>query len=434
MFAGVAPAAAPREDTITVSRSDEQVAEGSGVRGPAFRRLFFAWSVSLVGDGVRAAALPLYVAVSTGDPLAASAVVAAELLPWLLVALPAGALVDRWRPRVVVLTAHIVRAVLTAVLAVVVFTGQDTVLILAVLAFLLTTAETFADSASQLLLVEIAGPADLDRANSRFVTAETIGVDLAGPLAASLLFAWEPAACFALDALSFAIAAWYVAHVPDVVPHREKRDGESLRLQVVEGVRYLLTERSLRVLVLAVVMSALAAAAVNVVSALFAIQVLGFAPALVPTLMITMALGILVAARLTPALGARVGEGPLMIASLLLVAAGFALLATAAVPELAWVAYFVTGLGSGCWNVLSATRRQRLTPGHLMGRVSSGYRVLAWGLMPVGAALAGPIAGVTSLGTVLLGAAVIVATTAVVLGGPLVRTGGPGHASRGSGI
>ncbi|SDN51567.1 MFS transporter [Allokutzneria albata] len=431
MFTAGDPALAAEEDAITVSHCDGELAEGSGVRGPDFRRLFSAWSVSLVGDGVRAAALPLYVAVSTGDPLAASAVAAAELLPWLLVALPAGALVDRWRPRKVVLTAHVVRAVLTAVLALVVFTGQDTVIILAVLAFLLTTVETFADSASQLLLVEIAGPTDLDRANSRFVTAETIGVDLAGPLAASLLFVWEPAACFALDALSFAIAAWYVAHVPDVVPHREQRDGESLVRQVVEGVRYLVTERSLRVLVLAVVLCALSAAAVNVVSALYAIQVLGFAPALVPTLMITMAVGILVAARLTPALGARVGEGPMMIASLLLIAAGFAVLATSSVPGLAWLAYFVTGLGSGCWNVLSATRRQRLTPGYLLGRVSSGYRVLAWGLMPVGAALAGPIAGATSLRTVLLGAAVIVATTAVVLGGPLLRTGGPGQAPRG---
>ncbi|GAA4017066.1 MFS transporter [Allokutzneria multivorans] len=417
-----------------MSRPDEKVAEGSGVRGPGFRRLFLAWSVSLVGDGVRAAALPLYVAVSTGDPLAASAVVAAELLPWLLVALPAGALVDRWRPRTVVLTAYAIRAVLTAVLAAVVFTGNDPVIVLALLAFLLTTVETFADSASQLLLVEIAGPADLDRANSRFVTAETIGVDLAGPLAASLLFVWEPAACFALDAVSFAVAAWYVARVPDVVPHREKHDGESLVRQVVEGVRYLLTDRSLRVLVLAVVLCAMSAAAVNVVSALFAIQVLGFAPELVPTLMVTMALGILLAARVTPALGARVGEGVLMIISLLLVAGGFALLAAAVVPALAWVAYFVTGLGSGCWNVLSATRRQRLTPGHLMGRISSGYRVLAWGLMPVGAALAGPIAGATTLGTVLFGAAVIVATTAVVLGGPLLRTGGPGHAPRSSGI
>ncbi|MFB9909343.1 MFS transporter [Allokutzneria oryzae] len=412
---------------------------GAGVRGTAFRRLFFAWSVSLVGDGVRVAALPLYVAVRTGDPLAASTVAVAELLPWLLVALPAGALVDRWRPRTVVLVSHLARAVLTAVLALAVLTGNDGVAVLAALAFVLTTAETFADSASQLLLVEIAGAADLDRANSRFVTAETIGVDLAGPLAATLLFAWQPAACFALDSLSFAVAAWYVARLPDVVPCRDPEGAVGgsrtrLLLQVVEGVRYLATERALRVLVLAVVLSALSAAAVNVVSALFAIQVLGLAPALVPTLMITMAVGILVSARLSPVLTARFGEGPMMIGSLLLVALGFAVLGTAGAPELAWVAYFVTGLGSGCWNVLSATRRQRLTPGHLLGRVSSGYRVLAWGLMPLGAALAGPVAGASSLQTVLLGAAVIVATTAVVLGGPLLRTGGPGQAARGSGI
>jgi mannose/fructose/N-acetylgalactosamine-specific phosphotransferase system component IIC len=57
-----------------------------------------------------------------------------------------------------------------------------------------------------------------------------------------------------------------------------------------------------------------------------------------------------------------------------------------------------------------------------MGRVSGAYRVVAWGLMPIGAAAAGSIAAVTSLGTplVLAGAVTLVAVTALAV--PLLRT------------
>ncbi|MCA1676804.1 MAG: MFS transporter, partial [Actinobacteria bacterium] len=57
-------------------------AVATGVHSPAFRRLWWAWTVSLCGDGVRTLALPLYVAMQTRDALAVSAVAAAEVLPW----------------------------------------------------------------------------------------------------------------------------------------------------------------------------------------------------------------------------------------------------------------------------------------------------------------------------------------------------------------
>ena len=47
------------------------------------------------------------------------------------------------------------------------------------------------------------------------------------------------------------------------------------------------------------------------------------------------------------------------------------------------------GLAGGTWNVLSATRRQRRTPHAMIGRVSSAFRVVAWGVIPIGAALGG---------------------------------------------
>ncbi|MEU3648682.1 MFS transporter [Lentzea sp. NPDC034063] len=389
-----------------------------GVHGRGFRALTGAWAVSLVGDGVRIVALPLFAAASTRSPLAVSAVAVALTLPWLLVALPAGALVDRWRPRTVVVVAHWLRAGVTGVLALAVHTGHATVVVLCATAFVLTSAETFADSASQVLLVELAGRDELEAANGRFVTVETIGMDLAGPLAAAVLFWWAPAACFALDALSFVVAAVLVSRVPDVAPERSSSD---LRGQLAEGARFLARTPGLRSLVVAVAITAVCAAAINAMLALYSIQVLGLAEPVVPVLVVCMAAGALLGVRLSPRLAARWGAGRVMVGFLALLGAAFALFGLTPWLVVAVLACVLFGVASAGWNVLSATRRQRLTPGPMMGRVTSAYRVLAWGLSPLGAGLAGPLAEATSLGTVYVVAGSIVGFTAILLARPLAR-------------
>jgi Na+/melibiose symporter-like transporter len=401
-----------------------------GPGGSPFRLLIMAGFTSLTGDGIRAAALPLFTAVSTRSPLAVSAVATAEVLPWLLVALPAGALVDRCSPRRVVLAAHCLRALVAGALAAAVFTGHASVPVLVVAAFLLTCGETFADPAFQSLLVGLAGRDHLDRANSAYVTAETLGLDLAGPLVAAGLFVWQPGACFALNALTFVVSAVLVLALPHVPasartpPDTTGTTGRTrLRTQLVEGARFLLRERALRILVLAVVATAVAVSAANAIVALFAVGPLGLRAALVPTLWVAQALGTLAAARLVPRLAARFGDGIVMVGSLGLLGVAFVAVGVVPVVGAVWVAYLLIGVGSGAWNVLSATRRQRLTPTALMGRVTSAYRMLAWGLMPLGAALAGPLAKLTSLAVVFVLVGALVVAVAVLLARPLVRTG-----------
>jgi len=389
-----------------------------GVHGRGFRALTGAWAVSLVGDGVRIVALPLFTAASTRSPLAVSAVAVALTFPWLIVALPAGALVDRWRPRTVVVVAHWLRAGVTGVLALAVHTGHATVVVLCATAFVLTSAETFADAASQVLLVELVDQDELEAANGRFVTVETIGMDLAGPLAAAVLFWWAPAACFALDALSFIAAAVLVSRVPDIAP---ERSGADLRGQLAEGARFLMRTPGLRSLVVAVAITAVCAAAINAMLALYSIQVLGLAEPVVPVLVVCMAAGALLGVRLSPRLAARWGAGRVMVGFLALLGAAFALFGLTPWLAVAVLACVLFGVGSAGWNVLSATRRQRLTPGPMMGRVTSAYRVVAWGLSPLGAGLAGPLAKATSLGTVYVVAGSIVGFSAILLARPLAR-------------
>jgi hypothetical protein len=63
--------------------------------GASYWRLWWANAVDNAGDGAFASALPLLAVTLTRNPGLISAVSVATYLPWLVVSLPAGALVDR---------------------------------------------------------------------------------------------------------------------------------------------------------------------------------------------------------------------------------------------------------------------------------------------------------------------------------------------------
>lgn len=78
------------------------------------------------------------------------------------------------------------------------------------------------------------------------------------------------------------------------------------------------------------------------------------------------------------------------------------------------VAMFVGGLMVMLWNIITVSFRQRATPDHLLGRVNSTYRLVAWGTMPIGAGLGGALG--EWLGVRMVFAVMgLVATTVLIL-------------------
>lgn len=121
-------------------------------RNRNFRLIFTASTVSHLGSGVSAVAFPWFASLLTRDPLLIGFVAMAPQLPWLLFALPFGVLTDRLDHRCTILVSDALRAGLTllvAGLAWVVLAGTPAVLLLALIAFLLGTAEVLRDNTAQ---------------------------------------------------------------------------------------------------------------------------------------------------------------------------------------------------------------------------------------------------------------------------------------------
>jgi MFS family permease len=386
---------------------------------PSFRRLLVAWAGSLTGDGLRVIALPLLAVSVNSSAAAVAAVAVASTLPWLLVAIPAGALIDRFDPARVMATAHFARAVITVGLVGTIVTGTVTIPLLCAIGFAITAAETFADGSAQSLLVRIVPRKQLEPANARFVTVETLALDLAGPLAAGVLFLMAPWAPFAVSAVCFLGAATVVSSIRTARPPKDGLVDSVNTLghlaAIRQGLARLVSDPVLRVLVITVAIMAIANAATDAVLVLYGTNTLGMSDALYPTLLVAYSVGTLIAAALVGRTNSRLRGGLVMMVALFGISASMLVLGLIPNVVPALIAYAVMGLAGGTWNVLSATRRQRRTPHAMIGRVSSAFRVIAWGVIPLGAGLGGIVGERWGVASVYLLAAAVIGLLGLVV-------------------
>ena len=149
---------------------------------PAYWRLWGASTISNLGDGVFIVALPLLAARLTRSELSISFIGVATALPWLVLSLPIGAMVDRIDHRVLMVRADLFRCVVVGALTIAVATDRAEVWMLWLAAGFLGIAEVFFDNASQAMVPAIVPVEQLERANGRRFAAEIAANSFVGTL------------------------------------------------------------------------------------------------------------------------------------------------------------------------------------------------------------------------------------------------------------
>lgn len=387
-----------------------------------FARLIAASAASNLADGVFSLALPLVALSLTRDPAAFASVTVVGRLPWLLFALPAGALADRLDRRRTMIRVNVGRTLVIGLLAAVVLAHSEGLWMLYVVAFVLGVGETLFDTAAQSILPTMVPAADLDRANGRLYAVELTANQFLGPPLGAILAGVTLAGAVAFSSLLYLVAG--VALVGLTGSFRAVRHGPATTVvhDVREGIGYLARHRLLRVFAVCVGISNLASMATIAILPLYLIGPGpgGFSEAgyglLLTTVAIGSVLGTLAVERLRRSLGVR---RTLVLATLSFPLFSLIPALTTSGPVLA-LGFVVAGGISVSWNIITVSIRQRIVPDHLLGRVNAGYRLVAWGTMPVGAALGGLTADAFGLVPAL---AVSAAISALCF--PLVLVGTP---------
>jgi MFS family permease len=373
----------------------------------SYQRLVVSSGLSNLADGIFQVALPIVTLGVTRDPGAFAAVTLALRLPWLLFALPAGAYADRLDRRRTMLLISLGRAVVIGGLAAIVVSGGETLWLLCAAAFVLGMGETLFDTSAQSIIPSVVPAEDLSRANARLYAVELTANQFIGPPIGGLIAGIAAAAALGGSAGAYVLAAVVLALISG--SFRPERTGPATRLRhdIAEGARYLSRHRLLRTLAILVGISNLTWTATLAILALYAIEPgpMGLPEAGYGALLAVGAAGALVGTFIVPSMERLLGRSRALLVSYV----GFSALEglpglTASVPAVA-ASFFVAGAIGIAWNVITVSLRQRIVPDRLLGRVNAGYRLLAWGTMPLGAALGGLLGDLFGLRAVFLTAA-----------------------------
>lgn len=369
-----------------------------------FRQLFIGDSISQVGTQLTGLAIPLLaIRVLDADAFQMGLLATCEFLAFLVIGLPAGAWVDRWRKQRVLVANDLIRAVALASLPLAWVLDVLTFPQMLLVALTVGCCTVFFDVAYQSYLPDIVEPAHIGEGNAKLQAAQSIAM-IGGPAAAGGLIKLIGAPLtIAVDALSFVCSAFFIRRIrhTDTPPPREDR--RPLVAEVREGLSFVIRHPLLWRITACTSLANLFSSISGAMLVLYALRLgldeaelgIGFGIGAVGGL-----LGALVATKVT----SWVGEGRVIsLSTLLWMPAGFLmpLAGTVLDPMVAVIGYmFLTTFAVVLYNVTQVSFRQRLCPRPMLGRMNASIRFLVWGVMPIGGFLGGVIGHSAGLRTV----------------------------------
>jgi MFS family permease len=364
-----------------------------GGLGRRFWTLFSASFLANLSDGIFGIALPLLAASVTREPGLVAGVAVASRLPWLVFALIAGALADRFDRRRTMILVDLARAILIGGLTAAVLMDVATIWLLYVAAFVLGCFETMFDTAASSMLPDVVGKDGVVAANSRLSAVELTMNQFVGPPIGGFLAAMGIATAFGAAAAGYLGALLCLVSLSGVFRPERTSPPASIRSDIGVGLSYLAHHRLLRTMALVVGPMNLASMASYGILVLYAVKPgpLGLDEVGFGLLLTAIGAGSVAGTLLATRFEAWLGRANLFaacIAALLVQDLVFVL-----VPEPLLVG-IVLGLSAsigGAFNVVFGSIRQRIVPSHLLGRVMASFRVISWGSLPLGALLGGLI-------------------------------------------
>lgn len=353
--------------------------------------------VSVIGTWMQGTAQPYLAYRISGRPFDLGLIGFAGSLPTLLLALPAGVLVERWDKRRTVIFFQAVMAVLAFALAALTFSGQIQIWHITLISFIFGTASAVEITARQAMLIELTGRAALPSAIALQTTAFNLGRVLGPTLAAPFMAAGSEGTAFLVNGLSFVfvIVGLLMARTRYRVP-RADEGARSMGAEFKEGVAYI---RQNSVVASIILMAALIG--------FFGMPLLQQTPALgrdvlrtaldtekliaerTGLLYIAQGVGALVAALMAAYLASSRRKGWMMTIGQAAFLFGVLALSSTTFQPLALLLLALIGWGSVTQLVAMNTLIQMQVPNGLRGRVFSTYLWALQGVAPFGSLMVG---------------------------------------------
>ncbi|MFC9585809.1 MFS transporter [Streptomyces yangpuensis] len=388
---------------MTTSTHTAKAAKGASAD---LRRLVASECASLSGSAVSTVALPTLAVLelhSSTTQIAALAFLGQ--LPNAVVALPAGALSDRYAKRPQMIAADLTAAGALATIPAAAFAEVLGIGQLYAVAVVLGITKVMHDSAAISYLAMLVEPDRLQHANSRLGAASSVADTAGSNAGAALVGAIGAARSVFVDVLSYLVSALLVWRIRTPEPAAPAEGRRSLSRDIREGLRYVVGQPTIRTVIAALSTLSFGLAIMNTYWAYYLLTTLGATPTAFGVIVGAGGMGSLAGALLTSRVTDRLGVGPV-------ITTGFAVSPLAQVPLLlaepgrGWQIVLAATLAVQLFWATAAgisqrTLRQILCAPEFQCRMQAASTTVTAGSRPLAAATAGALALVLAVPTVL---------------------------------
>jgi MFS family permease len=373
--------------------------------------LWSATTISNLGDGIVSIAYPWLASAVTRSPLLIALSVVVSRLPWLIFTLHAGVITDRFNRKRIIVAMDSMRGILTIAVGIFVYLERDSLpslneltsltdletnytlySVILVTAFLFGLAEVLRDNSAQTLMPAVVEDKDLEKANGRMWSAESLTNSFIGPPLGSFIIAIAIFLPFFVDAVTFFFAAALIASMKPTVKSfaPEAKTGPiNFKAEIKEGFAWLWSHTLLRPMAIILGLLNGIASLSAAVFILFAQEVLDTTVFIFAVLGTAAAVGGILGGLLGPKVSEKIGSGRSLALALFVMPFGTLLIGFSSQWYFVWVLVVIETFTAVLWNVVTVSLRQSLIPTNLLGRVNSVYRFFAWGTIPIGTLLGG---------------------------------------------
>jgi len=384
--------------------------------GASYWKLWSATGISNLGDGITSIAYPWLASAVTRSPLLIALSAVISRLPWLIFTLHAGVITDRFNRKRIIVAMDSMRGILTIAVGIFVCLERDSLpslneltsltnlqtnytlyTVILITAFLFGLAEVLRDNSAQTLMPAVVEDKDLEKANGRMWSAESLTNSFIGPPLGSFIIAIAIFLPFFVDAATFFVAAALIASMKPTVKSfaPEAKTGPiNFKAEIKEGFSWLWSHTLLRPMAIILGLLNGIASLTGAVFILFAQEVLNTTVFIFAVLGTAAAVGGILGGLLAPRISERIGRGRSLAITLFVEPLGFLLIGFASQWYIVWILVAMEAFTAVLWNVVTVSLRQSLIPTHLLGRVNSVYRLFAWGTIPIGTLFGGGLVAI----------------------------------------
>jgi predicted MFS family arabinose efflux permease len=361
-------------------------------RNRDFMLLWGGQVISTLGSTTCQVVYPLLVLALTDSPAAAGLAGALRFIPYLVLSLPVGALIDRWDRKRVMILADLGRLIAIGSLPVAMAFDALTVWHIYLVCFAEGAFFCFFNIAEVAALPRVV-PRDRLPEAAAFNDAGFGIAGIVGPPLGTILYqAIGRAAPFIVDALSYAASLWALVLIR--TPFRTEATAEAaaakrdLRGEIVEGLRWLWAKPLIRFMAFLTGGMNLGFSGMTLITIVLAKE-MGADDATIGLIFGITGVGGILGSIVGGRIQRRFTFGQVVTAVAWILAIGFLLLI--AMPNPIWIGVLsaVLSFTGPVYNVVQFSYRIALIPDELQGRVNSVFRLLAFGFIPLGAALSG---------------------------------------------